>query len=110
MSRREQTLRRIEKLKASMPREKPMRDSVVSHSGKERAEIANLYLGIGDEDAAADWYLDGARWSHSCGDVMGAVVLVKRALKIRRNDAASLELYRTLWALMGLGDIPDPIE
>ena len=55
-----------------MPKERPVRDSVVSQSGKERAEIAYLYLSIGDEDSAAGMYVDGARWSQACGDVMGS--------------------------------------
>jgi hypothetical protein len=103
-------LRRIAKLKAAMPTERPMRDSVVAHSGKERLDIALLYLSIGDEESAVAMYLDGAQWSETCGDVMGAVVLVKRALKLRPKNQAAWGLYRKLWALMGMGDTPDPIE
>ncbi|MDP3573229.1 MAG: hypothetical protein Q8S42_21485 [Archangium sp.] len=87
-----------------------MRDSVVSQSGKERAEIAYLYLSIGDEESAAGMYVEGPRWSHACGDVMGAVVLVKQSLRLRPRNEQALELYRTLWALAGLGDTPDPVQ
>lgn len=89
MSQRDQVLRRIAKLKAAMPTERPMKDSVVARSGKERAEIAHLYLSIGDEASATGMYLDGARWSEACGDVMGAVVLVKQALTLRPKHQAA---------------------
>ncbi len=96
---RKLVLRRIEKLKQSMPTARPLAESAVNDSGKERAEIAHLYLQLGDEDAAASWYLNGARWSHACGDIMGGVVLVKRALKHRRNDAAAGPVRKALGAL-----------
>lgn len=110
MSHRDQVLRRIAVLEEALPTERPAQDSVVAHSGRERAEIAQLYLSIGDEVSAASMYLDGARWSEACGDVMGAVALVKQALRLRPKDQGGWEPYRRLWARLGMGDTPDPIE
>jgi len=100
---------RIEQLQGAMPKQ-PIRDGAVAHAGRERAEIAELFLQAGDEASASDWYLEAARFSHASGDVMGAVPLVKRALRHRpgREDAA--ELYAALWKLLGLGDTPEPVR
>lgn len=82
---------------------------MVQHAGRERAEIATLYQGIGDDDSAADWYRRGAEWSYECGDILGAVVLVKQSLKLRPNVPVVKDLYAKLWRLAGLGDTPDPV-
>lgn len=101
-------MRRIEELKAALPW-KPLADTPVNSVGRERAMIAQLYRKIGDDDSAAEWYRKGAEWSRECGDILGAVVMVKQSLKLRPNVPAAKDLYARLWKLAGLGETPDPI-
>ena len=104
----DQLQKRVDALKAAMPTS-PIRDGVVSHAGSERAEIAEIYLRAGDEDAAVEWFLEATRFSRASGDVIGATVLVKRLLRIRAHHEEALRLYAELWKLLGLGDAPDPV-
>lgn len=99
---------RVDQLMATMPKQ-PIRDGVIAHAGRERAEIAELFHKAGDETSASLWYLEAARFCHASGDLLGAIALVKRSIKTHPSDAAR-ELYRSLWALLGLGETPDPIE
>lgn len=102
-----QAQKRIAHLKAAMPRS-PIRDGVVSHAGRERAEIAAIYLRAGDPEAAINWFLEATRFSHASGDVIGAVALVKCVLRLRPDHEEARNLYAELWKLLGLGDTPDP--
>lgn len=103
------TLRRIEALKAALPTT-PMRDVVMSRVSQPWVDIAHLYQKLGDTDAAAEWYRRAAEYNRNCGDIIGALALVRMSLRKRPNARAAQALYAELWQLSGIGGPPDPLE
>jgi hypothetical protein len=102
--------RRIERLQTTMPKQ-PLRDGPVAGVGRERAEIAALFLDAGDVQSASDWYLEAARFTFACGNALGALPLVKRALQLTPNRAdGARALYATLWSVLFPGSTPEPVR
>ena len=109
MGDRTEALRRIDQLIARLPA-RPIKDNVVQQAARPWAQIAALYDAIDDDDAAAEWYRKGAEWAHACGDILGAIVLLKGSLELRPDDAQSRALYDQLSQLGELGDASDFID
>lgn len=109
MGDRSSALNRINKLISELP-VRPIKDNVVQQAARPWAQIAALYDGIDEDDAAADWYRKGAEWAHACGDLLGALELIKQSLKLRPDDSKARAQYVQLWELCGLDSVPEPID
>ena len=103
------TQRKIDALKASMP-VKPLRDVVATAQlAHERIQIAELYLSVGEIEAATEWYREAAVFCRDSGAGLAAVALVKKALRLKPRNSESLALYAELWRSCELGDPPEPV-
>ena len=100
---------RIDELKVALP-SKPMADTAVNDVGKKWAEIASLYRSHGDDDAAAEWYRNGATWSQQCGDILGCLGPGQAIAQAAPQRVSREGPLRQALEARRLGELPDPVR